>query len=358
MSTAELHYDPDYATPPGSSLRSTLDTIGMTQAELAARAGLSLKHVNQIVQGIAPLTPETALSLEKVTGVSARFWNQLEANYRERLARVEDLHSLSSDTEWLDELPITELVRRGVLSRTSDKSKLLQQVCRFFGVANRESWEKIWRQPLASFKRSKDSDTGAVATWLRLGEIKAQTIECGSFDAVAFRSALREIRSLTRSSPDEFEPRLKQLCADNGVAVVILPEIKGAKCWGAARFLTPTKALIQLSLRYKKDDHLWFSFFHEAGHILLHSKKTTFVSTDLYRDDTEDEANAFAATFLIPKAYEARLLTLTFPEISTFAEELGIAPGIVVGRLQKEGLLAWSQGNGLKRTFQFVEGEV
>jgi HTH-type transcriptional regulator/antitoxin HigA len=334
-----------------------LEALGMTQAELAARADLSLKHVNQIVLGIAPLTPETALSFEKVTGVSSKLWNQLEANYRDQLARVEDKESLSTDAEWLQELPINELRRRGVLSSTTDKSTLLQEVCRFFGVANRESWERIWRQPLASFKRSPGSDTAAVATWLRLGELKAQNIECEPFDASTFRAALRDIRSMTRSTPAEFEPRLKGLCSKSGVALVFLPEIKGVKCWGAAQFLQPTKALIQLSLRYKKDDHLWFSFFHEAGHILLHSKKATFVSTDLSRDDAEeeDEANAFAESFLIPKQYDARLRQLTFGEIPAFAEELGIAPGIVVGRLQKEGLLNWNQGHGLKRTFRFIE---
>lgn len=357
MADTPLSFAPDYATSPGATLRSTLEALGMTQAELAARADLSLKHVNQIAQGIAPLTPETALSFEKVTGVPARLWNQLEANYRDQLARVEDKESLSADAEWLQKLPIAELRQRGVLSKTNDKSTLLQEVCRFFGVANRESWERIWRQPLASFKRSPDSDTGAVATWLRLGELKAQNIECEPFDAGTFRAALKDIRSMTSSTPAEFEPRLKQLCAESGVALVFLPEIKGVKCWGAAQFLNPTKALIQLSLRYKKDDHLWFSFFHEAAHILLHSKKATFVSTDLTRDDAKDEeeANAFAESFLIPKQYEARLLKLTLGEIPGFAEELGIAPGIVVGRLQKEGILNWSQGHGLKRTFRFVE---
>lgn len=356
MARTKLPYAPDYAIPPGETLRSTLGELGMTQADLAARAGLSLKHVNQIAQGIAPITHETALLLEKVTGVSARTWNSLEATYRDRLARADDRESLATDTAWLNELPINELRRRGRLRRGTDDPTLLGEVCRFFGVANRSSWEKVWRDPLASFRRSQTfkSDAGAVAAWLRIGEIEAQSIECAPFDAHRFRVSLEAIRRLTLERAEEFVPRLREIGAANGVAVVFVPEIKGTRCWGAARWISPTKALIELSLRYKSDDHLWFSFFHEAAHLLLHGKKELFITTDRFTDQAENEANLFASTFLIPKKHEARLRALTLEEIPEFAQELGIAPGIVVGRLQKEEVLGWNEGNGLKRRFQFV----
>jgi HTH-type transcriptional regulator / antitoxin HigA len=357
MTTDILHYEPDYAIPPGASLRSALEALGMTQSDLAARAGLSLKHVNQIVQGTAPVSQETALLLEKVTRIPARVWNALEARYRERLARTDEREALARDTTWLQELPIKELTERGVLPQRADRPALVEAVCRFFGVANRESWERVWREPLAAFRKSRrlTSDAGAVASWLRLGELQAESIECQDFDARRFRATLREIRGLTDSASDEFLPRLVDLCADSGVAVAFVPEIKGTRCWGAARWLTPHKALIQLSLRYKSDDHLWFSFFHEAAHLLLHSKKETFITTDRFSDHAEQEADRFAENFLIPREFTSRLRALSLSEVRRFAHELGIAPGIVVGRLQKEGILEWSQGNSLKRRFRFVE---
>jgi HTH-type transcriptional regulator / antitoxin HigA len=356
MAKTRLPYKPDYAIAPGESLRSTLGELGMTQADLAARTGLSLKHVNQIAQGIAPITHETALLLEKVTGVSARTWNSLEATYRDRLARSDDRESLVEDSTWLNELPIKELRLRGRLGKGTDIPTLLEEVCRFFGIANRSSWEKVWRDPLASFRRSQTfkSDAGAVAAWLRIGEIEAQSIDCAPFDARRFRESLDAIRRLTLEPAQEFVPRLRETCAANGVAVAFVPEIKGTRCWGAARWISPTKALIELSLRYKSDDHLWFSFFHEAAHLLLHGKKELFITTDRFTDQAEEEANQFASTFLIPKKYEDRLRNLTLAEIPQFAQELGIAPGIIVGRLQKEKLLDWNEGNGLKRRFKFV----
>lgn len=357
MSATELHYAPDQATPPGASLRATLTKLGMTQAELAERTGLSLKHINQVVQGVAPLTHETALLLERATSVPARTWNALEASYRDNLARVEDRQRLQSEANWLREIPLRELSERGYLPKDVDRGTLLEEVCRFFGVANKDAWESIWRSPLASFRKSPsiESETGAVAAWLRIGELEAVSIECRPFDERRLRDALHGIRTLTTAEPDEFVPRLVRLCADAGVAVTFVPEIKGTRCWGAARWISPTKALIQLSLRYKTDDHLWFSLFHEVAHLLLHSKKETFITTDRFKNHAEKEADTFATHFLVPRQYDARLKELTLPEVRSFADEVGVAPGVVVGRLQKEGILKWSEGNSLKRRFEFVQ---
>jgi len=358
---AGVPFEPDYAVEPGATLRSTLASLDMTQSDLAARTGLSLKHINQIIHGVAPVTPATTLLLEKVTGVPARMWNSLEAAYRERLARTESREALAHDRAWLKQLPIKELVRRGYVTHGADEVTQLEQLCRFFGVADRERWQRVWLAPLASFRQSPSfaADAGAVATWLRLGEIEAAGIQCEPFDTRRFRDALAEIRTLTRADPGEASERLVEICAAAGVAVVFVRDVGKTRVSGAARWLSPTKALIQLSLRHKSDDHLWFSFFHEAAHILLHSKKETYVSGERTSNETEEmeaEANHFAASQLIPRRFESRLPQLrTEADVRRFAEEIGIAPGIVVGRLQKERLWDWSRGNRLKRQLELTE---
>ena len=77
------------------------------------------------------------------------------------------------------------------------------------------------------------------------------------------------------------------LCAHAGVAVVFVQELPNTGISGSTQWLTPTKALVQLSLRYKTDDQLWFTFFHEAGHILAHGKRQVFLETD--QKDREEE---------------------------------------------------------------------
>ena len=173
-----------------------------------------------------------------------------------------------------------------------------------------------------------------------------------------FQKALLAIRKLTVRPPEEFEPRMRELAAESGVAVVFVRELKKYPISGVARWLNPEKALIQLSLRYKTEDQLWSSFFHEAGHIMHDPKKAMYIddggrSAD---DEREEKANRFAAEMLIPAVHEERLRTLrTQTAVVQFAKEIGITPGIVVGRLQREGVLPWpSPLNALKRRFTWA----
>lgn len=156
-----------------------------------------------------------------------------------------------------------------------------------------------------------------------------------------------------------FQKALIELCAAIGEAVVFVPELPKTGVAGATRWLGPDKALIQISLRYKTDDHLWFTFFHEAGHVVLHGKKAVFLEGNGMNDAKEDAANRFAANFLIPSGELKTFIAAsrpTFSEIQDFASRLGIAPGIVVGRLQHEDILPRNTGNGLKRSFRWRSG--
>jgi HTH-type transcriptional regulator/antitoxin HigA len=355
MSGAMHAFRPDYAIAPGETLRDRLTEMNLSQAELAARAGMSTKHVNQIMQGNAPITLETAVALERITGVPASFWNRREADYREALLRSKTRELSAEDEKWLASLPLKELQKRHRLPQERDPGRLFDAVLSFFGVADREAWERIWRGPVAAFRRSQAyaSHPGAVISWLRIAELDAQERKVGPYSASAFRNALREIRALTNGGdPNE----LVALCAEAGVAVVFVPEVPRCRISGAAWWATANRAVIALSDRYKKDDYFWFTFFHESAHILLHSKKETFVDDGSDDDLLEDEANRFAADLLIPRDQASRLPTLsTEADVTAFAAELGIAPGIVVGRLQHDGLWGWNRGHPLKRTLHIVE---
>jgi HTH-type transcriptional regulator/antitoxin HigA len=344
-------YEPDYAVPPGQTLQETIDAQGIDQSELAVRSGLSAKHINQVIKGVAPITHATAIRLERVTGVPARMWNNLEANYQEQRARVAEKKRMESDLDWLSTIPTKELIQRGVIDETTDKVSLLQAVLAFFGVASVEAWKEGWSKHQFAFRKSptfKGKD-GAMATWLRLGELEAQKIPCKPFDKATFRAALDEIRKLTVQGPEVFVPRMIELCAKAGVALVLVPEIQGAPVSGAAKWLTASKAMICLNLRGKSNDRFWFTFFHEAGHILNDSKKETFIDVDYKDDPREQNANRFAATLLIPEAHDEELQALlSFHSVEAFADEIGIAPGIVVGRLQCEEIIPYSHLNKLK----------
>lgn len=358
-------YQPDSVPAPGETLRETLESLDMSQAELSIRTGLSAKHVNQIVQGVATISHDTAIALERVTGVSARLWNSLESNYRDYLARKREREKLDSDTSWLSKMPIKALRRLGVLSSDAkDDTETLQQTLRFFGVANIAAWESVWLNPTADFLQSKafDVDSAALAAWLRLGELAAQSVECARFDRERLRRHLDDLRNLTVEPIDQFLPEMKRICASCGVAVVIIKEIPGCRVSGATRWLSSQKAILQLSLRHKRDDHLWFAFFHELGHILLHGKRDHFVDKESdyssKKDPKEREANTFARDLLIPPQYTDELKILkSLASMRAFSAKIGVAPGIIVGRLHHDRIVPFSVGHRLFERYRFADDE-
>ena len=353
-------FEPDYAIPPGEILIEYLESLGMSQRDLAARTGLTPKTVNEIAQGKAPITAETALKLERVLGRPAHFWQNLESLYQEARVREEEQPRLAGSLAWLGRVPVKEMSRLGWLPKTTDPLAQLDAVLRFFGVSSQDRWAAVWDGGQVAYRRSVRFETHpeAVSAWLRQGEIEAQRIASAPFDKARFKAVLEQVRGLTREPPEVFQPKLVELCALAGVAVVFVPELPRTGVSGATRWLTPEKALIQLSLRYKSDDQLWFTFFHEAGHVLLHGKKAIFIEGDGGDEEKEHEANRFAADFLIPPAAWRQFIAdarPTLAQVQSFAASQGIAPGIVVGRLQKDGLYDYKVGNGLKRRFQWAQ---
>jgi HTH-type transcriptional regulator/antitoxin HigA len=359
MSTHQGHrFKPDYTVPPGRTLRSRLKQISVSQAELAARTGLSTKHVNQIMQGIAPITAETALVLERVTSTPAAVWNRLEADYREGLLRTHPPKLSAADRSWIAKFPVREMQRRGVL-RAGDDS-VFEGLLSYFGVADRSAWERIWGRPAAALKQSKAfcSEPGAVAAWLRLGELRAREADAAPYDTRTFRRALERVRGLTRAN--DFSDELLAICGEAGVVVVLVPEIGECRVSGAAWWLNAERAVIQLTDRYKHEDNFWFAFFHEAGHVLLHSKKQKFVDDGVQAAglEIEDEANNFAADTLIPPTAAKLLPSLRSDrDVELFAAEIGISPGVVVGRLHNDALWDWKRGNHLRRKLRIVEAD-
>jgi len=351
-------YKPDYAVPPGHSLVEILGSVSMTQKELANRMGRPLKTINEIVKGKTAITADTALQLERVLGTPASFWINLERNYREALARKKDEEHLKTQLAWLRQFPVLAMAKRGWLTASGGLDQL-QEILRFFGVASPDQWRQRWTAAGVVYRKSMvfESDPGAVAAWLRQGELFGQRIQCQPFDAGRFRETLRAIRGLTMQPPETFQPELTKLCAASGVAVVFVQELPKVRVSGATRWLSPIKALIQLSLRYKSDDQLWFSFFHEAGHILLHGKRDVFINDGDAQDTKESEACKFAADTLLPPQALQRFLAMgkiTQESVRALAAAIGIAPGIVVGRLQFDGVIPYSKLNDMKKWFKWA----
>ncbi len=361
MATAAYSYKPDYAVPPGWVLEERLAVHKISHAEFARRCGRSSKLISEIIAGKAPIEPKTAIQFERVLGVDAGIWLGIESDYRLYLEREAETQRAEESVSWAKQFPIKELVKRGIISKPSSDAEKVSAILSFFGVASATAWQVRHEGARVAYRHSPSfkSDEFALSTWLRLGELEADQYECADYNATRFKEALKHLRKSTATPETATLKQAQDLCINSGVVLTIIRPVPKTALSGATRWLTPRKALIQLSARHMTDDQLWFSFFHEAAHILLHSKRDVFVHETKGKLTKADiEANQWAADFLIPPDdWEEFTMTSHFSQRSVirFAENQGISPGIVVGRLQYENHLPWSHLNYLKERLTWAD---
>ncbi len=369
MTESHAPFAPDWVSPPGDTIVDIADERGWTQAELAKRLGYTEKHVSQLINGKVSLTEDAAMRLESVLGSNAGFWLNREAKYREHLARLAAADRHAGWVDWLDKLPVKELMEVGAIPKqrldARNKPAVVTSCLSFFGVASPDQWSAHYGGMQVAFRRSRaeQCDVGAISAWLRQGERESEALDGTRYDRSLFEAALVAIRGLTREQPAAFEPRIRELLRAAGVAFVLVPAIPRAHVSGVARWLSLSRPMIQLSLYGKTNDKFWFTFFHEAAHILLHAgtnqdKKSVFLDDPnaAHADDPlEHEANQWAADRLIPPDLAVDLPFLrTKDAVTAFAERIGIHPGIVVGRLQHDKLIEPSWMNDLKQSFRLT----
>lgn len=366
MSKDAYAFAPDYGIVPGEALVDLLGSLGMSQAELARRSGLSVKHINQVCQGLAPITPETAVLINRATGIDARILLRMESEAQaERGFQAESVR-LAEQLDWLSNFPIRELKQRGWVKTQTKSSAQLRELLDFFRVAAPRAWENVWATPTAyRLSQAFTPDMAALASWIRIGELRADEIQLQPYSSDLFRSALPHIRSLTRVEDSAaWLSQLELICANAGVAVVVEREIKGARVNGVVRWLSSGNPLIILSGRHRWADIFWFTFFHEAGHLLIHDRRRlTFVDSPRARSSRSDatanrvieqEADDFASSLLVPAEYASRLSAIqSADDVSKVALEAEIHPGIIVGRMQHDGLIHYSQLNDLRAKLTF-----
>jgi len=349
-------FSPDWASAPGETIADVLRERNISIEEFAKRLGRTRDEVMDLLRGRLAITIGLARQLERVIGGSIAFWMARDFQYLQQTAEPRE-----AANEWVRQLPLADMVRFGWFKSAPKPSEQLAACLKFFDVPTVAGWHRMYA-PLEQkflFKKSLsfESRPAAVAAWLRQGEIEASDVNCAPWSAPDFEATLYSLRSLTRQKdPKRFLPTLQSACAEKGVAVVIVRSPSGCPASGATRFVTQQKALLLLSFRYLSDDQFWFSFFHEAGHLLLHGRQDVFIEgLEAANSARENEANEFAAGVLIPPQHRPELLRLRQSkfELVRFARRIGVSPGIVVGQLQHYRKISPNHFNGLKRRYQW-----
>lgn len=360
---AETGFAPQWFSRPGVTVARLMDARGYTVADVATKTGRDQNYVRGLLSGATSIDEPIAVELSGVLGGSAAFWMTRQRQYEQSLLNAAGAVGRDDASAWIASLPTKQMREEGWISPSKNQTETTKELLSFFDVASPDEWRERYAAFANSFAFRTSptfaSKIGGLAAWLRRGEIEAQAQSCKPFDRPALRDALPELRALTRSkTPKKFIPRLREVCAECGVAVVFVKAPSGCRASGASRFLAPEKAMIILSFRYLSDDHFWFTVFHEAGHLLLHDPGETFIDgEDSDLDPREDEANNFSGGVLVPFDRFEEMLELPnrADALIRFAVSVGTSPGVIAGQMQYHRRLGPNQFNGLKRRYTWDE---
>jgi HTH-type transcriptional regulator/antitoxin HigA len=358
--TDNVVFEPRWASAPGETILQALYERGQSVDDLAEWLGLSDPQTRRLLTGAARIDNQIARALALHLGGSEGFWIARESRYLEQKLWV-SADSLAA------KLPVKDLIKRGWIKRSTSWRERAKDCLEFFGVTSEEEYDSLYGNRLANahFRRSATLKVNnpAVAAWLRRAEIESQAIDTADWSAAVFRQSLPGIRDLTKTkNPEVFIPKLQALCAAAGVALVVLATPPECPVSGAALYTRDDVPMIVLSARYRSDDHFWFTFFHEAGHLLLHDVAASPFLDELGpegvdRSSTEVEADEFARSTLIDDRRgtiaSGRSSGPTMREIIAYADMQGVAPGIIVGQLQHDGVFGFDRSNYLKRKYRW-----
>jgi addiction module HigA family antidote len=334
-------------SPPGDTLRETIEARGISQKDLALRMNRPFKTINEIIQGKTAIIPETALQLERVLNIPADFWLERERRYRLNLAEIVEAEQILKNKEWIQNFPLAAMKKLGWIKYEGNNFiSQTESLYSFFGVAGQEGYYSYYHKEVyaTAYRMSKSNGKSpySVAAWLRRGEHQAENSgEVPEYNTQCFKEALTEVKNIMARQPTNFFTELQKLCAKAGVKVVYTPCLPHTQLHGSTRWING-KPVIQLSNLYQRNDIFWFTFYHESAHIIKHSKKQMFVEgLGKYNKEQlvlEREADEFAQNYTLSLAEEKIIKetsTIDRAMIEKFATQFNTHPAIIIGRLAR-----------------------
>lgn len=346
-------YFPQSVSHPGATLEEKLEEMGMSIKEFAIRTCKPEKTIIAVLKGTSAITQEMAVKFENVTKIPSRLWIKHQSIYDEYKTREKLKTAINKAADWTRRFPYPDMAKKYNLPKTRKIAEKTQHLFEFFGISSHTAWENLYMKSklkvaaYASLKHTQEPH--AISAWLRQGELQAAQLNTNDFDKKKFKNALQQAKQIIAKQPDNFFIKLQKLCLDAGVKLIYTPKLPKVPVSGSTRWINNTP-LIQLTARYKQNDRFWFTFFHGAGHILLHGKKYISLENIDFKEadpEKEQQAHEFAEEWTFSKKQEQQFIEkgdFTEQSIVAFAEKCQTHPAMIIGRLQHLKLIPFSAG--------------
>ena len=337
---------------PGETLREVLEERNMSQKELSLRTKVSAKHISTVLNGEKNISVSFAKKLEYALNIDAEFWMGLQALYDRELYEFDELHSISKEEvsvfKSMKEI-FSYIVEKKFISDIKQTEQNILELRKYLNVSNLVSIPSLVSSGAFRAQTSVNYDPYVLFAWQRICESLSERIETKELSQVEQITKLIEIcpkiKELSLLPQAQFLTKLQEYFSSCGIAFVIAPTFKGSPVQGYIKTAQDGKTTICMTFRQKRADIFWFTLFHEIAHFINGDSKQKFIDFESTENAKEDKANTFAQNTLIEESsYHSFIKKNDFSlkAINSFSKEQNILTAILIGRLQKENYLKWT----------------
>jgi HTH-type transcriptional regulator/antitoxin HigA len=337
-----MNTGPAEAFPVATLLLEELEARGWTQTEFAEILGRPPQVISEIMSGRKEITRDSAAQIAAALGTTPQLWlnhqdhyhlwkNSQDARTRKQLDDVRLRARLNQLA------PLAVLRKRGLITGATPQEQALE-LCRLLEIDDIEQQPRL---PMAARRSNVDEQaTPTQNTWLACVRLQARQRRVAAYSADGLRTLAGNLSRLLRN-PTAFAT-LPDLFADVGVCLVFVEAFPSSKIDGAS-FLLDGIPVIGTSGRGHRMDKVLFTLLHEVAHVVL-----DHVAAGLIIDESEDvsvgqerDADLLARSWALPDSLPPIPERISQNWLATAADLLGVHPIIIVGRLQKDGVLNW-----------------
>lgn len=330
-------------------IRALLTKYHLTQRQASQITGFGEKNISRWLTGKARPSESVSNFLRLLLADEAAFERLKQRNFTEE-SRVsypsEERQPNTEEKGVLKCLDYAKLVEIGVVKECRSPKDRRTALCSLGKCRDLLEFKRVMEggmEKMAAFKDTgQKSNAVSGGLWVWLGEQAARRIETAPYSRDKLRKAVQELRELTVHPLAEVAADVHSILARAGVALVLIPTMKQSALRGCTRLLTPSKAMIIHSLKYRSLSQFWIILFHEIAHLLLHISEPGETFTD-YEEQSEDarekDADKWAYDTLVSLDRELELKSNSPKpgpwEVAEFAKKVGVHPAIVTEVVNK-----------------------
>lgn len=337
-----IEYMDKVAFHPGYYIKELVEESGLTQEDFAKRLDTTPKNLSILVRGEQSLSIDIAMKLSRISGTTISYWLNLQKAYDALVAEFESEKELEREKEIFNFLDYKYFKTNfGLKDCPGNKKDQIIKVREFLGVSTLSVLEK--KNMAVSFRSKENiSESGTVKAnaMVQIATNLALEKKTPKYNKKKFEEAVKYALTQTTNYKG-FYKNIEKAFNEAGVSLVVLPNIPGSNTNGATKKIGD-RVMLMVNDRRLSLDSFWFTLFHEIGHVM---NSDFGVSFEKEKGEQEERANRYARDMLIPnsdyivfcdnKKYDVE-------SIKSFANEIDRDPGIVLGRLQKDRKVAYT----------------